>query len=71
MNKPRSAIPSVDAVLRAPGAAALIEDHGRSALTDAVRRAVEDLRHGLSEKSETGEAAVLNAAGEKNDPWGC
>ncbi|MFP6743137.1 MAG: L-seryl-tRNA(Sec) selenium transferase [Alphaproteobacteria bacterium] len=69
MNKSRSAIPSVDAVLRAPGAATLIEDHGRTALTDAVRQAVADLRHGLSDHSDTGEAAVLNAAGEILAGW--
>lgn len=69
MNKPRSAIPSVDAVLRTPGAEALIEDQGRTALTEAVRQAVEDLRRGLSDDSDTGEVAVLNAADEILTGW--
>ena len=69
MNRPRSAIPSVDAVLRAPGAAALIEGHGRTALTEAVRQAVEDLRGNLTDASETGETAVLAAAGEILNRW--
>jgi L-seryl-tRNA(Ser) seleniumtransferase len=33
----RSALPAVDRVLRAPGAAALIERHGRALVVDAVR----------------------------------
>ncbi len=36
----RAGLPSVDRVLSAPGAAALIEHHGRALVLDAVREAL-------------------------------
>jgi L-seryl-tRNA(Ser) seleniumtransferase len=40
----RSALPGVDRVLRAPGAARLIEQHGRGLVVDAVRGALAEYR---------------------------
>jgi L-seryl-tRNA(Ser) seleniumtransferase len=41
----RAALPAVDRVLRAPGASALIERHGRSLVTEAVRDAIAERRN--------------------------
>jgi L-seryl-tRNA(Ser) seleniumtransferase len=41
---PRVALPSVDRVLQEPGAAALIESYGRSAVLDAVRDSLAETR---------------------------
>jgi L-seryl-tRNA(Ser) seleniumtransferase len=41
----RAALPGVDRVLRAAGAAALIERHGRDLVTDAVREALAERRN--------------------------
>ena len=59
----RSAIPSVDRVLRRPEMAVLIESHGRPAVTDAVRTVLAGLRATLSESNAappalTGDAAI-------------
>src|SRR6202790_580791 len=50
----RSALPAIDRVLRAPGAALLIERHGRSLVADAVRDAV-------AERRNAGDAASVEA----------
>ena len=57
-----AALPSVDRVLRQPAAAALIEAHGRDALTDAVREAIDRLRGGIAAATDLSEAAVLASA---------
>ena len=44
MNRLRLHLPAVDRVLRAPGAAALIERYGRSLVVDAVRDAIGERR---------------------------
>ncbi len=50
----RAALPAVDRVLRAPGATALIERHGRSLVTEAVRDA-------LAERRSAGKPASVEA----------
>src|SRR5216683_8276991 len=50
----RTALPAVDRVLRAPGAAALIERHGRVLVADAVRDAI-------AERRSSGEFASVEA----------
>ena len=40
----RAALPAIDRVLRAPGAALLIERYGRTLVADAVRDAVAERR---------------------------
>jgi L-seryl-tRNA(Ser) seleniumtransferase len=52
----RAALPSVDRVLRSPAAALLIERHGRSLVTEAVREAIAERRS--SGKSGSVEAIV-------------
>ena len=71
MSAPLAALPSVDRVLRQPAAAALIESHGRDALTDAVREAIDCLRGDMAAATDLGEAAVLaSAAGVQPDRHG-
>src|SRR4249919_1732412 len=50
----RAALPAIDRVLRAPGAAALIARHGRTLVADAVRDAV-------AERRAAGEPASVEA----------
>ena len=50
----RAALPAVDRVLRAPGAAGLIERHGRSLVTEAIRDA-------LAERRSAGKPASVEA----------
>jgi L-seryl-tRNA(Ser) seleniumtransferase len=55
----RAALPAVDRVLRAPGAAALIARHGRSLVTEAVRDALAERR---SEGKPTSVEAIVAAS---------
>ena len=57
---PRVSIPSVDRMLRAPALAGALDEHGRPAVTDAVRTVLASLRRGLmaGEAVATGEADV-------------
>jgi len=50
----RAALPAVDRVLRAPGVAPLIERHGRSLVTEAIREAI-------AERRSTGKPASVEA----------
>src|SRR5579863_2532730 len=54
MRDRRAALPAVDRVLRAPGAARLIERYGRLPVTDAVRDAI-------AERRRSGETAAVEA----------
>jgi L-seryl-tRNA(Ser) seleniumtransferase len=58
----RAALPAVDRVLRAPGAAALIARHGRSLVTEAVRDALAERRSGGKPASVEAIVAASNAA---------
>ena len=58
----RSALPAVDRVLRAPGAIALIERHGRSLVTEAVRDALAERRSGGKPASVEAIVAASGAA---------
>ncbi len=49
----RAALPAVDRVLRAAGAAALIDRYGRALVIDAVR-------HALAERRDAGDAASID-----------
>ena len=55
-----ASLPSVDRTLRLPAAAALIEAHGRSATTDAVRAVLSDLRAAIraGKRPALGDAAL-------------
>jgi L-seryl-tRNA(Ser) seleniumtransferase len=60
----RSALPAIDRVLRAPGAALLIERHGRSLVADAVRNAVAEHRSaGDAASPEATIEAIVAASG--------
>ena len=69
MSARRAALPSVDRVLRQPAAAALIESHGRDALTDAIREAIGCLRGDIAAATDLGEAAVLESAAHILADW--
>jgi L-seryl-tRNA(Ser) seleniumtransferase len=58
----RAALPAVDQVLRAPGAAALIARHGRSLVTEAVRDALAERRSEGKPASVEAIVAASNAA---------
>lgn len=61
-----AAVPSVDALLRAPAAQPLIETYGRAAVTDAVRAELDHLRWRLRKQGDVarggGDPAALLAA---------
>ena len=57
-----AALPSVDAVLRHPDAAPLIERHGRAAATRAIRDVLAELR---SLRSVLDQPAILSRVAEK------
>jgi L-seryl-tRNA(Ser) seleniumtransferase len=69
MSGRRAALPSVDRVLRQPAAAALIESHGRDALTGAVREAIDRLREDIAAATDLGAAAVLAGAADILAGW--
>jgi L-seryl-tRNA(Ser) seleniumtransferase len=48
LNNPQASIPSVDRILNLPALSGLIQEHGRSAATDAVRVVLAALRRKLS-----------------------
>lgn len=56
-----SPLPSVDAVARLPGAAALCEEHGRSAVIEAIRGVLEALRS-KSESAAADQVLSLSAS---------
>src|SRR5260370_532235 len=56
----RAALPAIDRVLRAPGAALLIEHYGRSLVVDTVRDVVAE--HRSAEKAASVEAIVAATA---------
>ena len=74
----QAAIPSVDRLLNAKGAVALIETHGRTAVTNGVRMVLDELRRviaegGIPDPAANGEtqllgrtAAVLDALAQPN-----
>ena len=57
-------LPAVDAILRSPGAATLIERYGRAGAASAVREALDRARHAIlsGEHPKSSEAAVLAEA---------
>jgi L-seryl-tRNA(Ser) seleniumtransferase len=55
----QAAVPSVDRILNLPATAALIDAHGRKAVTEEVRRALAKLRKSITEK---GDDALIDAA---------
>ena len=57
----RAALPAVDAVLRSPEAAALIERHGRALVTEAVRKILAKRREG-GEPATVADIAAAGAA---------
>ncbi len=60
----RAGLPSVDRVLTAPAAAALIERHGRALVLDAVRRALAEHRAADAARLDRG-----NRRGERRWRW--
>ena len=55
----QAAVPSVDRILNLPATAALIDAHGRKAVTEEVRRALAKLRKSITDK---GDDALIDAA---------
>ncbi len=55
----RAAIPSVDAILRAPATAALIAQYGKTAVTDATREVLAQFRHSLQAADAVNVSSVI------------
>ena len=60
-----ASLPSVDRLLRAPAAAALVIAHGRPAVTDAIRHVLAELR--AAKNTAPGELAILDAVAARLD----
>jgi len=56
----QAAVPSVDRILNLPATSALINDHGRKAVTQEIRKALAKLRRDIAEKGEEALAAAAD-----------
>ncbi|MDX1495073.1 MAG: L-seryl-tRNA(Sec) selenium transferase, partial [Longimicrobiales bacterium] len=54
MSDPRSRIPSVDSLVGSPGAGELVDAYGRDRTVDALREAVDAVRHDIARAAEAG-----------------
>jgi L-seryl-tRNA(Ser) seleniumtransferase len=63
MNRPLAALPSVDRLLREPATDVLIAQHGRPAVTDAIRAVLADLR--TSGTAESMESRIVAQVAER------